>query len=128
MHSFKQDVLEAAAREREVVLTTVGRQSGKPKHVTIWVSTDGRRIFIRSGAGPGRHWPQNLLARGEGVLLMGGKAVRFKPRHVTDPDEARLVSQLARKKYGSYVEPSTPSEPLTPGEQATFELLPVTES
>jgi hypothetical protein len=35
------------------------------------------------------------------------------------------VSQLARDKYGSYVKPSRDSEPLTQGEQATFELIPI---
>jgi hypothetical protein len=44
---------------------------------------------------------------------------------VTDPDEARVSSRLAREKYGSYVKPSAPGEPLTKGEQAVFELLPV---
>ena len=44
---------------------------------------------------------------------------------VTDPGEARNVSGLVRKKYGLSVPVSKPSEPLTPGEQATFELIPV---
>jgi hypothetical protein len=51
--------------------------------------------------------------------------VTVKPRHVADPEEARAVSQLYRKKYGSYVKPSQRAEPLTEGEKATFELTPV---
>jgi len=30
-----------------------------------------------------------------------------------------------RKKYGDFVKPSKASEPLTLGEQATFEVVPV---
>ena len=71
-----------------------------------------------------RDWPQNFLARGEATLRIADKSVKVRPRHVTDPDEARTTSQLARKKYGTYVKPSKAGEPLTKGEQAVFELLP----
>ncbi len=124
MAGFTPKVLEAAARQREVTLTTKGRKSGKPRHVTIWLATDGRRIYIRSGQGLVRHWPQNLMARGEGELRLGEQDVKFKPRHITDAAEARSVSELYRKKYGSFVKPSKPTEPLTQGELASFELLP----
>jgi deazaflavin-dependent oxidoreductase (nitroreductase family) len=122
--AFTPEVLEAVARQREVTFTTFGRKTGKPVSVTIWITTDGSRLFIRSGAGLSRDWPQNLLARGEGVLRLGRKSINVKPRLVTDPDEARAVSRLYRDKYGPFVRRSKPNEPLTPGEQATFELLP----
>jgi len=122
--SISDDVLKAAAGEREVTLTTVGRKSGKEHRVTIWIATDGQRLFIRSGEGLKRHWPQNLLARGEGELHLGKLRVKVKPRLVTDPAEARAVSALYKKKYGPFVRVSKPNQPLTPGEQATFELIP----
>jgi deazaflavin-dependent oxidoreductase (nitroreductase family) len=116
--------LDAAASEHEVTLTTVGRKSGKPRQVTIWITTDGERLYVRSGAGMGRDWPQNLMARGEATLRLGGRDLKVKPRRVTDETEARATSQLARKKYGIYVKPSKPGEPLTTGETAVFQLLP----
>lgn len=115
---------EAATRQKEVTLTTIGRKSGKSRNVTTWITTDGRRLFIRSGQGFKRDWPQNLMARGEATLHLGGQSIKVKPRHVTDPAEARSISQLVRKKYGFGVKVSKPTEPLTPGEQATFELIP----
>jgi deazaflavin-dependent oxidoreductase (nitroreductase family) len=124
MAAFSREVLAAAGKEREVRLTTRGRKSGKPRRVTIWVSTDGNHLFVRSGAGMRRDWPQNLVAAGEGELQLGGLKVKVRPRHVTEPVEARHVSELHRAKYGSIVKPSRPTEPLTTGEQATFELLP----
>jgi len=122
--SFSDDVLKAAAREREVTLTTIGRKSGKAHRVTIWITTDGTRLFIRSGQGLRRQWPQNLIARGEGELQLGKLRVKVKPRLVTDLARARAVSALYRKKYGPFVKASKPNQPLTPGEQATFELIP----
>ena len=124
MSQFSAEVLQAAAHEREVQLTTYGRKTGKPRRVTIWIGTDGKRLYIRSGEGMRRHWPQNLLAKGEGVVRLAKTEVKVKPRHVTDPAESRAVSGLYRSKYGQFVRASKPDEPLTLGEQTTFELLP----
>jgi len=124
VESFAADLLEAAKHEREVKLTTLGRKSGKPHQVTIWIATDGKHLYVRSGQGLRRNWPQNLVARGEGVLHVGKTEVKVKPRHITDPAEARMVSGLYKRKYGPFVKASRPNQPLTPGEQATFELLP----
>jgi len=124
VESFSADLLEAAKREREVKLTTFGRKSGKPHQVTIWIATDGKHLYVRSGQGLRRHWPQNLVARGDGVLQIGKTEGTVKPRHVTDPVEARMASVLYKRKYGPFVKASRPNQPLTPGEQATFELLP----
>lgn len=128
MNQFSPDVLAAAAREREVQLTTYGRKTGKPHDVTIWITADGQRLFIRSGQGFRRDWPQNLVARGEGVLRLGKLAVKVKPRHIADPAEARAVSALYKRKYGPFVRASKPNQPLTAGEQATFELPPADEA
>ncbi|HSS61318.1 MAG TPA: nitroreductase family deazaflavin-dependent oxidoreductase [Candidatus Limnocylindrales bacterium] len=122
MAKFAPEVYEAAAREREVVLTTTGRKTGKPRRVTIWISTDGEHLFVRSGEGLKRNWPQNLLANGAGELRLGARTVKVKAAHVTDPDKARATSLLVRKKYGTWVKPSKPGEPLTKGETAVFEL------
>jgi len=124
--SLTPEVIEAARREKEVTLTTIGRQTGKPRRVTIWITTDGEHLFVRSGGGMKRDWPQNLLARGEATLRLGGRSIKVRPRHVTDPSEARSVSSLVRKKYGLSVRVSKPNQPPTPGEQATFELKPIT--
>lgn len=122
--TFSQQVLETAAREREVTLTTYGRKTGKPSDVTIFVVTDGKRLFILSGQGMVRQWPQNLLARGEGVLHLGGLDVKVKARHVTDPAETRMVPELYGSKYGPNFGPPKPGEPPKLSEQATFELIP----
>ena len=137
MPAFTKELFVAAGREREVTLVTKGRASGKLRAVTIWISTDGAHLYIRSGEGMKRQWRNDLnlahiLLGSEGTLgviveatlRMAGKSIKVKPRHVTDPDEARATSRIAREKYGSFIKPSQPGEPLTKGEQAVFELLP----
>jgi len=74
---FPSDVLDAIAKEREVRLTTYGRKTGKETSVTIWIVTDGKRVFIRSGQGLARHWPKNLLNRPEGKLKLDDTAGQF---------------------------------------------------
>src|SRR5947209_2327952 len=122
MSYFSASVIEAAASEREVELTTYGRRTGRAHRTTLWISSDGRRVFVRSGGGLGRDWPRNLLAQGRGVLQVGALEVPVTARHLTDPAEARAVSELVSRKYG-VKRPSTDGGP-TPAEQATFELLP----
>jgi hypothetical protein len=121
--TFSAEVMEAAAREREVELTTYGRRSGNPHRTTIWVWGDGQRLFIRSGQGMGRDWPQNLLARGHAILRLGDLEVPVVPRQ-TEPAEARTLHHLVESKYGVRLQSPGPGEPPTPAEQATFELLP----
>jgi len=122
--TFSQDVIDAAKNEREVTFTTFGRKTGKPYDVTIFIVTDGHRLFILSGQGMARQWPQNLATRGEGVLHLGGLDVQIKSRQVIDHAETRMIFGLYGSKYGPRFGPPQPGEPPRLSEQATFELLP----
>ena len=124
MNEFSQEVIAAANSDREVSFATNGRKTGKPSDVTIFVVTDGKHLYILSGQGMARQWPQNLEARGEGVLHLGGQDVKVKARHVTDPAETRRVSELYGSKYGPSFGPPPPGGPPKLSEQATFELIP----
>jgi len=126
MATFTAEVLAAAAREREVELTTHGRRTGNPHRTVLWLWGDGRRLFVRSGGGPGRDWPRNLLARSDGVLHVGGHDVPVRARHL-DTAEARSVGGLVARKYGSGVRLPQDGAPATPAEHATFELTPADE-
>jgi hypothetical protein len=121
---FNADVLAAAAREREIQLTTYGRRTGSPHRTVMWVWGDGERLFVTSGKGLTRDWPQNLLNQARGVLHVGDLEVPVTTRHVTDPAEARSVLPLVERKYEVTIARSKEGEPPTPQEQATFELLP----
>ena len=124
MAGWDRATLDAAAREREVELTTWGRATGKPARVTLWIWGDGTRLFIRSGGGRGRDWPQNLLARGRGILHLAGRDIPVRARHVTDEAEARAGAATVNRKYQTANTPSAEGGPLTPAERATFELTP----
>jgi deazaflavin-dependent oxidoreductase (nitroreductase family) len=119
-------VLELAASTKEVELTTYGRKTGAPSRRIIWITALDGRLYIRSGLGLTRDWPKNLLANGRAVLHIGGQDWPMRARHVTDPAEARAMHAPVKAKYDAERPSSTGDEPLTPSEQAVFELLPDT--
>jgi deazaflavin-dependent oxidoreductase (nitroreductase family) len=123
---FDPALLEIAAREQEVDLTTFGRKTGTPSRRIIWITVLDDRLYIRSGLGLTRDWPQNLLANGRAVVHMAGQDVPVRARHVTDPTEARSMHAPVKQKYAAERSASTGDEPLVASEQAVFELLPET--
>ena len=115
----------AVAVVREVDLTTFGRETGRPSRRTIWITTDASgRIHIRSGQGLAREWPRNLLANPRAVLHINGMDIAVWARRVTDRAELRASLGALEQKYRWQLPASQPGEPLTPPEQATFELMP----
>ena len=122
--SFSPAILETAAREKEVEITTFGRKTGTASRRIIWISVVGDRIYVRSGLGMTRDWPKNLVANGRAILHMDGKEVHVRARHVTDPEEARAMHAPVKAKYNAERPSSSGSEPLLPSEQAVFELTP----
>jgi deazaflavin-dependent oxidoreductase (nitroreductase family) len=121
---FDKSLLDLAASEKEVELTTYGRKTGKPSRRIIWISLIGDRLYVRSGLGMTRDWPKNLLANPSAVLHMGGRHVKVRARHVTGAEEARAMHAPVKAKYDASRTQSQGDEPLTPSEQAVFELLP----
>ncbi len=124
MTHFDRDLVESAAREKEVELTTFGRKSDTPSRRIIWVTVIDGRIYIRSGLGLTRDWPKNLLANGRAILHVAGQDVAVRARHVTDAAEARAMHAPVKAKYDAARPASSGDEPLTASEQAVFELIP----
>ena len=121
---FERSIYETAAREKEVELTTFGRKSGKASRRIIWITALNDKLYIRSGLGMTRDWPQNLAANGRGILHLAGQDIPVHARHVTDPAEARAMHAPVKAKYDAARPASSGAEALTPSEQAVFELTP----
>lgn len=126
MAGFSDDILEAAEREHEIEFETFGRVSGKSSRVIIWISRLGDSLFIRSGGGMARDWPQNLEHHGRGVLHLAGRAIPVTARHVEDVAEAKRVTRAVQAKYhaGADGHDQPADAPPVPAELATFELMP----
>jgi deazaflavin-dependent oxidoreductase (nitroreductase family) len=121
---FEPSLIELAHQTKEIELTTYGRKSGKASRRIMWITALDGRLYVRSGLGMTRDWPKNLQANGTAVLHIGGTDVPVRARHVTDAQEARAMHAPIKKKYDAARAASSGDEPLTPAEQAVFELLP----
>jgi deazaflavin-dependent oxidoreductase (nitroreductase family) len=121
---FDPSLIETAASEKEVELTTFGRKSGTPSRRIIWITALDGRLYIRSGPGLTRDWPRNLIANGRATLHIAGQNIPVRARHVTDPAEARAMHAPVKQKYDAERPASQGDEPLTPAEEAVFELTP----
>jgi deazaflavin-dependent oxidoreductase (nitroreductase family) len=121
---FDPSLIETAASEKEVELTTFGRKSGTPSRRIIWITALDGRLYIRSGPGLTRDWPRNLIANGRATLHIAGQDIPVRARHVTDPAEARAMHAPVKQKYDAERPASQGDEPLTPAEEAVFELTP----
>ena len=126
MAGFSAEILETAEREHEIEIETFGRVSGTPARVIIWITRSGDSLFIRSGGGLTRDWPQNLLHHGRAVIHMGGQALPVRARHVTNVAEAKRITKAVQGKYhgGADGHDQPQDAPPVPAELATFELLP----
>ncbi len=126
MSGFSSEILDAAEREREIEFETFGRVTGTPARVIIWITRAGDQLFIRSGGGLTRDWPQNFKHHGHGVLRLAGEAIPVTARHVEDVAEAKRVTRAVQAKYASGADghDSPADAPPVPAELATFELLP----
>jgi deazaflavin-dependent oxidoreductase (nitroreductase family) len=122
--AFDPAILETAAREKEIELTTYGRKTGTPSRRIMWITARDNRLYVRSGLGLTRDWPKNLLADDRAILHMAGQDIAVRARHVTDAEEARAMHAPVKAKYDAARPASHGAEPLTPSEQAVFELLP----
>lgn len=126
MAAFDPELLELLRSEREIELTTYGRKTGKPATVTIWVTPDDDgRVYVRSGYGMGRDWPQNLAQSGRAVVRVAGRKVAVHARHLDNMVEARRASAAIKRKYADSAQVAAGDDPPTVGERASFELTPM---
>lgn len=94
--------LPAIGGEHPVVLTVVGRKSGKPRSTPITPMTvDGRRYVVEGW--PGADWARNARAAGEGTLTQGRRAERVRIVEMS-PDDARPLLRLFPKEVPTGVE------------------------
>ena len=98
MARFPADVLERLDAAKVVEIET--RSPKGTKHsVPIWIVVVDGVPYIRSVRGPRGRWYRELLARGQGAVVAGGKRVPVSAIHDSSPSTIEGVSEALRKKY-----------------------------
>ena len=76
------------------------RSAKGTKHsVPIWIIVVDGVPYVRSVRGPQGRWYRELLARGDGAVVAGGKRVPVRATHDSSPKVIEAVSGALRKKY-----------------------------
>jgi deazaflavin-dependent oxidoreductase (nitroreductase family) len=80
-----------------LLLTTVGRRSGKRRTVPLtYFEDDGALVLVASYGGRPRNpdWFENLMAAGEGEVAIGRDRCRLSARRATAEERARLWPRI----------------------------------
>ena len=75
----------------DMVLTTVGRTSGQPRHVVVGATYIDDRLYVVNPFGDRAHWYRNLLVDPVVTLKRRGKTWSARAARVTDHDEAVML-------------------------------------
>ena len=95
---FSAAVLKRFEETQEVDIET--RSAKGTKHsVPIWIVVVNGVPYVRSVRGPRGSWYRRLLARGEGVIVAGGKRTAVKALHDRSKAAIDATSEALRRKY-----------------------------
>jgi hypothetical protein len=109
--------------EEEVEVETTASDAGPPHRAIIWVVVDDQddRVLIRSYRGPGARWYREIIARPEGTIHVGDRAIPIRAVPAGDPERVGACTEGLRKKYaGQFSMPVMLRQYL----ETTLELLP----
>ncbi len=76
-----------------VVLTTIGRRSGRPRTTALWAFPDGAALVVVGSYGGARRapaWVHNLRARPEATVQVGRSVRRMAAREASGEEYERL--------------------------------------
>ena len=87
-----------------IVMTTIGRQSGKPRTTAIWAYPDGESLVVVGSFGGRRRapgWVHNLRALPEATVQLG-RIVRTMRSHEAAGEEYERLWKLVVAAYPGY--------------------------
>ena len=87
-----------------LLLTTIGRKSGKSRTTPLlYVEDDGRYVIVASVGGAPKHpaWYLNLRANAEATIEVGGRSIAVRAETAEPEERARLWQALTRM-YPTY--------------------------
>jgi hypothetical protein len=85
--------------ETKVVDIETRSPKGTDHSVPIWIVVVDGVPYVRSVRGPAGRWYRELLARGDGALVAGGKRVPVRATKDSSAKGIETVSEALRQKY-----------------------------
>jgi hypothetical protein len=96
--AFAADVLRRFDETKVVEIETVSPKGAKHS-VKIWIVVVDGVPYVRSVRGPKGRWYRELLARGEGAIVAGGKRTPVKAKRDKTKAAIDRTSDALRRKY-----------------------------
>jgi hypothetical protein len=96
--AFAADVLKRFDATQIVEIETVS-PNGSKHSVPIWIVVVDGVPYVRSVRGPQGRWYRELLARGEGAIVAGGKRTAVKAKKDRTKAAIDGTSEALRRKY-----------------------------
>jgi deazaflavin-dependent oxidoreductase (nitroreductase family) len=90
--------LRRVAGKFSVLLTHIGRKSGKEHRVRIWFAVDGDQIIVGT-ANIDRHWVRNVQQTPKVRLTIGQEIFDGDARFLSDSTELERGMQIIHRKY-----------------------------
>jgi deazaflavin-dependent oxidoreductase (nitroreductase family) len=93
---YRDGPAELLRRRCVMLMTTIGRRSGKPRTNGVsFMEVDGRYVVF-SGWGIASNWYQNILVHPEVTLQVGNRTMRATAVPVADPQRRQELMQQMR--------------------------------
>jgi deazaflavin-dependent oxidoreductase (nitroreductase family) len=80
-------------------LTTIGRNSGRPREIEIWFGLEGDTLYMLSGGRDRSDWVRNLRKEPRVTVRIADTVSEGRARIVVDPEEDRRARTLLVDKY-----------------------------
>jgi deazaflavin-dependent oxidoreductase (nitroreductase family) len=84
------------------IITTIGRNSGKPRTRAVRAVLDGRQVYCVALLGKKSSWLANIRSNPNVTIRLGTKTFAATARKVTDPDERARAANAYRPIAGWY--------------------------
>ena len=98
MARFPANVVERFDKEKTVEIETQS-PAGTKHSVPIWILVGDGVPYVRSVRGPAGRWYRELLASGDGAVVVAGKRVPVRATKDSSAKSIEAVSAALRKKY-----------------------------
>lgn len=86
-------------RQLVLVLTTIGRKSGRPHKTPLQYELVDGNYYVGSARGTKADWYRNLLSHADVTLEIGGKEISARAEAITEPSRIADFLELRMERH-----------------------------
>lgn len=98
-----QDLKQALAGARQIVLSVHGRKTGRTHSYPVWFVLEGNRLYLLPVRGSDTQWYRNLLRNPAITIAARGVKATLQGKPLTRPSAVKAVIRKFGQKYKASV-------------------------